>query len=178
MDALHWLDWVIIGVVALSTLASLWRGFVKEALSLAAWISAFMAATAFSNMVAVNLQNAISNDTARLVAAWILVFIATLVLVTLINGAVGKLVRAAGLSGIDRLLGMAFGFTRGLVVVLAILYVLQAVVPVQQQSFMQGSLLVPQLNLVLAWIDTNIADLPAIKLPEQIGIGQLNSTQS
>ncbi|PIE37417.1 MAG: colicin V production protein [Gammaproteobacteria bacterium] len=178
MDALHWLDWVIIGVVALSMLASLWRGFVKEALSLAAWVLAFMAATAFSDAVALNLQGVISNDTARLVAGWILVFIAALVLVTLVNGAIGKLVRAAGLSGIDRLLGMAFGFTRGLVVVLAILYVLQALVPVQQQSFMQGSLLVPQLNSVLAWIDANIADLPAIQLPEQIGLGQLNSTQS
>lgn len=175
MQELHWLDWIILGLIALSTLASLWRGFVKEALSLAAWIAAFMAATALSAVLASHLQGVIANDTARAVAAWVMLFIGTLVMVTLINGLVVKLVRAAGLSGIDRVLGMAFGFTRGLIVVLTLLYVVQALVPVPQQAFMKGSTLIPHLEQVLVWVDNNIADLPAIHLPTQMAVPQLNT---
>ena len=40
----NWADWIVVGVVVLSTLASLWRGFAREALSLAGWVAAFVIA--------------------------------------------------------------------------------------------------------------------------------------
>ena len=54
--SLNWVDWVIIVVVTLSTLISLWRGFVREALSLAAWIAAFVVASLFADPVAAMLS--------------------------------------------------------------------------------------------------------------------------
>ena len=41
---LNWVDYTIIGVIALSAVISIARGFVREVLSLIAWIGAFWVA--------------------------------------------------------------------------------------------------------------------------------------
>ena len=46
------IDWVLLGVVVMSGLISLMRGFIKEALSLASWITAFIVARYFSGNLA------------------------------------------------------------------------------------------------------------------------------
>jgi len=50
-----WIDYVIIGIIALSAIISIVRGFVKEVLSLAAWILAFWVALTFSPQLSVLL---------------------------------------------------------------------------------------------------------------------------
>lgn len=47
MNALIWIDWVIIALLTISTLISLKRGFVREALSLITWVAAFIVARTF-----------------------------------------------------------------------------------------------------------------------------------
>ena len=58
-------DWVIIVVLTISTLFSLWRGFVREALSLLAWIAAFIVAHLFVDQLAAQLGGVIANMTGR-----------------------------------------------------------------------------------------------------------------
>ena len=41
-------DWIIVAILAASGLLSLWRGFVKEAISLVVWIAAFGIGITFS----------------------------------------------------------------------------------------------------------------------------------
>ena len=54
---MNWIDFAILGIILLSTLVSLIRGFVKEAISLSVWIAAFFIAKHFYPYLAVYLTN-------------------------------------------------------------------------------------------------------------------------
>jgi membrane protein required for colicin V production len=155
---MNWLDWTIVAILALSTLLSLTRGFVKEALSLLAWVAAFLVSTTFSGRLASQLVEFIANDSLRYASAYVLLFAATLMLGSLLNMLLAQLIKVTGLSGLDRLLGTVFGFARGLVVVLVLLFILRAVLPVDEQQRIEQSLLVPHLALVDQWARQNFAD--------------------
>lgn len=148
---MSWLDWTILGIVALSTLVSLKRGFVKEALSLGAWVAAFLISTAFAGRMSLLLTDYITNDPVRYAAGYMILFLSTLVLGSLVNRLLAQVIKATGLSGADRVLGTVFGFARGLVLVLVMLFVLQALLEPDEQDFMQESRLVPHLAMVEQW---------------------------
>ncbi len=107
------LDWVIIVVFLLSTLLSLWRGFVREALSLAGWIAAFLVANLFVDQMASLLATTIENITGRYVAAYAILFVGTLVASTFVTYLAAQFIKATGLTLLDRMLGTVFGFARG-----------------------------------------------------------------
>ena len=110
---MNWADITIIGIILVSTVISLFRGFVREILSLAAWIVAFWAAATFAEPAAALLEDYLSIPTARMVLAFIGVLIVALVACGLINYMIGSLIRKTGLSATDRLLGGVFGVLRG-----------------------------------------------------------------
>jgi hypothetical protein len=73
-----WADWTIVGVLVLSALISIKRGFVKEALSLATWVAAVIIAIIFADRLAVLLEDHIATPSVREMAAFALLFVATL----------------------------------------------------------------------------------------------------
>ena len=154
---MNWADWSIVTVIGLSTLLSLKRGFVKEALSLAAWVAAFFISTAFVSRMAGLLAGLIANDALRYTSAYVILFAATLMLGALLNSLLAQLIKMTGLSGMDRLLGTVFGFARGLIVVVVVVYVARALAP--QPQVLESSLLLPQLMLVVQWAEANFSGL-------------------
>jgi membrane protein required for colicin V production len=143
-------DWAILGVVIISALISLKRGFVKEALSLVIWIAAGAIAWMFGASLSQYLVNYIETPSIRVMAGCSILFVATLLVGAMVNYLIGELVLVTGLSGTDRFLGMAFGAARGgLLVVVAI--GLLSLGPVQQDQWWQQSRLVPQFLMVADW---------------------------
>ena len=143
-------DWAILGIVVISALISLKRGFVKEALSLVTWIIAGVVAWMFGAGLSVYLVNYIETPSFRVIAACTILFVATLLVGAMINFLIGELIRVTGLSGTDRFLGMVFGAARGgLLVVVAV--GLLSLGPVQQDQWWQQSRLVPQFLMVADW---------------------------
>ena len=116
-------DYVVITIVAASVLLGLWRGVVGEILALVAWVLAFFAAKFFGADVARFVFAGISDPALRIVAAWVAVFVAVLLLMALLRLAVHGLLKALGLSLTDRLLGLFFGAARGLIIVLVLVAV-------------------------------------------------------
>ncbi len=155
----NWLDWLIVSVIGLSTMLSLWRGFVKEALSLAAWILAFFVATTFAGQVALLLIDSIDSDGLRYAVSYGILFVASLMLGSVVSNLVRQLVKMTGLSGLDRLLGTVFGFARGLIIVVVLVYLAQAVVP--EEELEQESVLLPRVMLVVEWARQNFSTLLA-----------------
>lgn len=142
---MNWADFAIIGIVTLSTLISVIRGFIKEALSLLAWVAAFAVSMLFYEQVANTLlTDVITTPSLRYLAAWAGLFVAVLLATSIINYLIGKLVEASGLSGTDRLLGSLFGAARGLVIVMAILVMVPSVLPVKEDLWWHQSLLIPE----------------------------------
>jgi membrane protein required for colicin V production len=151
---MNWADWAIIGVVGVSALIGVVRGFIKEALSLLIWLAAAAVAINFYEHVSGWLVNLIDVTSLRLLAAWIGLFVATLIAGSIISFIISKLVEATGLSGTDRLLGMLFGIARGLIVVLVILILLPQILPVNQDLWWQDSVLIPHFLEFESWART------------------------
>jgi membrane protein required for colicin V production len=145
-----WIDYAILAIIGLSTLISLIRGFAKEAVSLVIWISAFFIASTFYANLA-NLLTEISDQFLRNAAAVTILFISTLVIGALINYLIGQLVSKTGLSGTDRILGLVFGGLRGVLIVSAMIFFVDAFTGVENTQWWKSSQLIPEFKLVVEW---------------------------
>ena len=150
-------DWTIIVVLGLSILLSLWRGFVREAVSLAGWIAAFVIANMFVGEVAIFLQQWIANVTGRYVAAYALLFAGTLVVAGIVGKLSAQVVRVTGLTLLDRLLGTVFGFIRGIIIVLVAVYVVRQLAPAQNVLWLDESQLMPYVDMLGQWVQAVFA---------------------
>jgi membrane protein required for colicin V production len=135
-------DWLIIAVIGVSTLISLKRGFVKEALSLVTLVASVVIARMFGSQVATLLVDYISVPSVRLVSAYGLLFVATMIVGGMINFLISQIVEMTGLSGTDRFLGTLFGFARGAVIIVVAVAVLMRM-PVKEDQWWQESMLIP-----------------------------------
>ena len=151
VDSLNAADWAILTVVGLSTLLSLLRGFIKEALSLVGWVLAFLVALIFADRLAYLLANSIENPTGRYLVSFAGLFVLTLIAVGLLAKLLQNLVEFAGLGGLDRVLGMAFGFARGVFLVLAAITMLRPAFQLERFEWWQQSMLLPHLLLMEGW---------------------------
>lgn len=145
-----WIDYVILAIVGLSTLVSLARGFVKEAISLVIWVSAFVVASQFYLDLASFLTN-ISDQLLRNAAAVAILFIATIVVGSLVNYFISQLVEKSGLTGTDRILGLVFGAIRGVLIVSALLFFVDAFTPLSDSPWWQQSKLIPEFKVIVEW---------------------------
>ena len=112
-----WVDYAILTIIGVSALISILRGFIREALSLLGWIVAIWASMSFADDIAALLVDKISVPSVRIVSAFLILFVACLIVAGVINFLAGKLVEKTGLSGTDRMLGVVFGTVRGALVV-------------------------------------------------------------
>lgn len=114
------LDWIFGALLALSTAFGAMRGLVKEVFSLLTWVLAFVLAQRLAPQVAQWVKLEGMSETLRYAGGFVLAFVGTLVVGSLLTLAVKGVLSAAGLRPMDRLLGAAFGAARGAVLLLAI----------------------------------------------------------
>lgn len=148
---INWLDVSILVLVAVSTLLSLMRGFVREAFSLAVWILAFWISWTYFRDVAVHLERSIETPSIRIGVAFAALMILSLAIGGLINYLVIRLVQTTGLSGADRLIGMVFGAARGMLLVVA-LVLLAGLTPFPADPWWQESKLIPYFEELAIWL--------------------------
>lgn len=155
----HWADWVILVVLGLSILLSLWRGFAREAMSLAGWVLAFVLANLFVDQLASMLAGLVENITGRYVLAYVAIFGGTLMVSGVAGLLAAKIMKVTGLSVLDRLLGTVFGFARGVILVLVVVFVLRQLAPPDDVQWLQESRLMPHLDMLAEWTRTVFAGL-------------------
>jgi len=147
----NWFDYGVLVVIGISALISLTRGFVREALALAAWVVSIWVAVSFSKPLAVMLEPFISTPSIRMVAAFLLLFAGTLLAVSVINMLAVKVVKSSGLTGTDRAIGMVFGIVRGVFIV-AVLVFLAGLTPLPQDAWWSESLFMPHFQELALWL--------------------------
>jgi membrane protein required for colicin V production len=114
-----WLDYAVLGVTVVSILWGVWRGLVREVISLAGWVVAFLAANLFAGPLSAALPAALRSPELRVLIAFVAIFFASLVLAGLVALLLSRLAKAAGLAALDRALGALFGLCRAALIVAA-----------------------------------------------------------
>lgn len=138
-------DFMVIGVVGLSTVFAFMRGFVRVAVSLAAWILAAIAALNYAELVGGLLPDLGETPVTRYVVAFALILVVVLLVGALLGYLLARLVRAVGLGFLDRLLGAIFGVARG--VLIAVIIVLFAgLTTAPRTDWWQNALMSPTLT--------------------------------
>lgn len=152
-------DYAVVFVVAASLLLGLWRGVVGEIIALTAWIAAFLAAKWWGATVAEGFST-IADPSLRVLAGWLVVFIAVLVAMALLRLALQGMLKALGLTLTDRLLGVIFGVARGLAIVL-VLVALGGMTSLPKERWWSDAYFAPPLETaVLAskpWLPAEVA---------------------
>jgi membrane protein required for colicin V production len=136
------IDYLFAGILLLSSVAGVWRGFLKEVCALVTWILAFWASWRFGALVEPHLGGVLVDPPFSTWAARGIVFIAVLVLGSVIGAVLSHLVRLSLLGALDRALGLLFGALRG-TVILGLLVVLGQAARLDGETWWQKSRLMP-----------------------------------
>ncbi|RUL72197.1 CvpA family protein [Dyella choica] len=148
-------DLIIVAVLALSVLVGLWRGLISEVLALVTWIAAFWVALAYGPVVSMHFEHSIQTQLLRLAVGYGLCFIAVLIVGALLRFAIRALVDGTGLGGTDRLLGMVFGFARGVLLVTLLVFLVSQTGFAHEPLWQQSTLL-PQFKSMAAWLESEM----------------------
>ena len=146
-----WIDLAIIGIIVLSALISLIRGFVKESISLVTWVVAGLLALRYYGPMADLLEPFINSVTLRQWVGGGILFVATLVVGAIVNFIVSQLVSKTGLSGTDKALGVVFGGARGVLIVTMVV-LLAGLTPMPEASWWQDSIMIEFFQQLAQWL--------------------------
>src|SRR5207248_3372922 len=111
--AMNPIDIGVIAIIVLSAIFAFARGFVREALSIVAWVGAAVITFKWFDAVFAFVEPKMHNPLLSQVIAGVGLFVISLVVLTIATGYIARLVRVSALSPIDRTLGFIFGLARG-----------------------------------------------------------------
>ncbi|UTC24778.1 CvpA family protein [Candidatus Comchoanobacter bicostacola] len=126
LNTFNFFDYLVWGIIAVSTLYGIVRGFVKEAVSLTAWLLSLWLAYAYSSDLSAYLADHISTQSFRVAIMVVAIFAVVLISGSLVRRCVYWLIESVGLSGLDYVLGAVFGMARGGVIVLLLITLLDS----------------------------------------------------
>ena len=135
MTELGWVDWMFVGILAVSIVVGLWRGLVLEVLSLVGWLAAYVAAQWLAPEAARFLPVGRPGSALNHAASFASVFIVALVVWALLARLLSFVIHATPLGPVDRVLGATFGMARAFVVMLAITTVVMLTSLAQSQAW-------------------------------------------
>ena len=160
---MSWIDIGIVLVIAISALFSLYRGFVREFISLATWIAAIWLAISYSNSLANYLPASLDNtnlnmggmelalNNLRIGIAFVLLVILVLLAGGVLNGIIGALIKKGAMNINDRLLGLIFGAIKGGVIIV-LLVMAAGLTQLPQTPWWAQSRLIHPFHAVAIWV--------------------------
>jgi len=143
-------DLIAVVAIAISVGFGIWRGVVREVLTLLSWILAFWLAKLFAAVVAGWLPASWSHQGLRIAIGFIAVMLVSVVVLSLMSMLIVHLVKVAGLTTSDRMLGAVFGLLRGLLIVV-ILVLLGGMTSEPREPYWRNALFSKPLQKMAAW---------------------------
>lgn len=161
MSQLTVADTLIFAVIGISVLISFLRGFVREAISLVVWALAILLGFKYAGPLGNEWLKSIHSPELRYIIAFIALFLCIMVVGMVISAVMRALMDKTGLSLIDRLLGLIFGFARGvLVVAMVIMFI--GMSSWQDAPWVKNSFAVEKLKPLVSWLSGYV--------PKQVGV--------
>lgn len=153
-------DYMVLGVVGVSLLVGGWRGVIGEVLALAAWVVAFLVAQGWAVPAGNLIAPGVAEPLWRQVTGFVVLFVVVLILFALGRWLAARLLKAAGLRPLDRVLGAVFGIVRGVLIVW-ILVLLAGLTTLPQQGWWRQAWLAPPFEtaalMAKPWLPPDLA---------------------
>jgi membrane protein required for colicin V production len=155
------LDIIVLAVMLLSGLLAMIRGFMREILSIAAWVAAALTTLwAFPRLLPM-AKTYFNNDTIAAIVVVAGVFLGTLIVATIITSKISDMVLDSRIGALDRTLGFLFGLGRGLlIVVVAFLFFAWLVPDKQQPDWVRTAKSLSVLQSTGNWLMSMLPDDP------------------
>ncbi len=148
------LDIIIIILLAFFAVTSFFRGFIKEAFALGGIVLGVVVANFYYTQLGNHLINYIENVQIANILSYLILFIFTAVIVSILGNILKKFINLIFLKWVDRFIGLVFGFTKGLVIVFVLVLALTAILPVGS-DFNKNSKLRPVIVSIGSFIPTD-----------------------
>ena len=169
------IDLIIAVAILISVVVGIFRGFVREAISVAALLLAIWSALYFGPALGSVTDTWLDSEELRRWFGRVLVFAVVLLVGALLGWAISKIVRWSALSGMDRFLGALFGTGRGILLV-AVAIIGGQYAGFDNDEWWAQSRLIPHFEVVTEWIkvmapeglDVIVPDEEAAALPVQV----------
>jgi len=158
-------DYLIIGVVLISTLVGVYRGFFPEVLALLSWILGIWVAWEYAPMLEPRLADKIPSPVLSLWIARFALFAGVLIAGGLLTELVSLAIERAHLTGTNRMLGLLFGFVRGLVAV-GVLTIFAQILELPHESWWRESKLIPYGEHIAAGLEAILPDTVFDQFPK------------
>jgi membrane protein required for colicin V production len=127
------LDIILIGVMLISALLAMIRGFMREVLSIASWVIAAVATLYSFTKVLPSAKSYFNNDIVATAVVLGGTFLGTLLIVSIITVRFSDMVLDSRVGALDRTLGFLFGLARGLIIVVVAFLFFAWLVPDRSQ---------------------------------------------
>src|ERR1700721_1143816 len=111
------LDLILVGVMFISAVLAMVRGFMREILSIAAWVLAALATLYSYAKLLPYAKSYVNNDIVATAAVVAGTFLLTLLVVSVVTVRFSDMVLDSRIGALDRTLGFLFGLARGLIIV-------------------------------------------------------------
>lgn len=121
----HMTDIAVVIVVLISGVLAFLRGFVREALGIAAWIGAAFIAMQVQPMTMGIAMDLIGMEVIAKYGSWVVIFLIALIILSIVSGALSNMIKDTSLNALDRSLGFVFGLARGALLI-SVVYFLGA----------------------------------------------------
>jgi membrane protein required for colicin V production len=127
------IDLGVVGIIVVSTIFAVYRGFVAETLSIVAWAAAAFATLYFGPSVEPLTRGIFGVPWIGILLAYVFVFLIVLIPLSFVSYRMAEGIKKSPVSPLDRVLGVAFGVVRGLVIVGIAYLVFSMIVPIKNQ---------------------------------------------
>lgn len=133
MDFVTLLDGIVITVMLVSALLAMYRGFLREVLSIASWGAAAVVAYLFHKQLLPYVKAYVPSDNVAMGVTVLGLFVVTLLVVSWITMKISDFVLDSAFGALDRTVGFLFGAARGLLLVVVAMQFFNWLVPAPQQ---------------------------------------------
>ncbi|GLR64939.1 CvpA family protein [Marinospirillum insulare] len=147
---MNMIDIGILVIVFASVLLAFWKGFVQQAISLAGWVVALLAARLLGKELAPLFGSIVTDPKIQLAVAYVVIVLVVILATKVVSSAFGTLVQKIGLGYLDRLLGILFGGLRGLIIVVLLVAVF-SLTGLREGAAWQESQLLPYMEQIRDW---------------------------
>ncbi|WAJ30410.1 CvpA family protein [Antarcticirhabdus aurantiaca] len=163
------LDGLLFGIMLVSALLAMVRGFSREVLSVVSWVVAAAAAFFLYEPLTPFARQYISSDTVAMAAAALGVFVVALIIVSFITLKIADFIIDSRIGALDRMLGFVFGAVRGLLLVVVAMLFFNWLAPEEQPTWVAQARSKPFLDDLGARLVAALPEDPEATIRQQFG---------